>query len=168
MRLAGINGMDSANAWLPGYIEKFNRRFAVMPKDTSDAHIAYDGTSASLARTLSVQVTKTLSKNLSCQHENQLMQVKITGAGLGLRGAKVTVHQHFDGTCELLWKKRKLTYGVMNKPQRQSPVADGKSVNAQVDKAMRRRNTGHKPAPNHPWRKMSVGKSARDGKRIQT
>lgn len=168
MRLAGISDIDSANSWLPGYIEKFNRRFAVKAKDMADAHIPYAGTPASLVRTLSVQVTKTLSKNLSCQHKNQLLQVATTGTGLGLRGAKVTIHEHFDGSCELLWKKRKLTYGVMCKPQRQSPVADGKSVNAQVDKAMRRRNTGHKPAPNHPWRKMSVGKSAHDGQRVPT
>ncbi|MDP1933157.1 MAG: ISNCY family transposase [Gammaproteobacteria bacterium] len=165
MRLAGINNMDSANAWLPGYIQDFNKRFAVAPKDTVDAHLAYPGTRAALLRTLSVQVTKTLSKNLSCQHENQLLQVSSTGTGLGLRGAKVTIHGYFDGSQELLWKKRKLTYSVMAKPQRQSPVADGKSVNAHVDKAMARRNVGHKPAPNHPWRKMSVGKSAHDGQR---
>ncbi len=29
MRLAGINNMIEANAWLPGYIEQYNRRFAV-------------------------------------------------------------------------------------------------------------------------------------------
>jgi len=111
--------------------------------------------------TLSVQVTKTLSKNLSCQHKNQLLQVSATGTGLGLREAKVTLHEHFDGSQELLWKKRKLTYGVMDKPQRQPAVADGKSVNVQVDKAMARRNTEHKPAANHPWGKMSVGKPRR-------
>ena len=166
MRLAGINDMDSANAWLPGYIEQYNRRFAVEPKDASDAHLAYSGTLETLLRTLSVQVTKTLSKNLSCQHQNQLLQVATTGTGLGLRGAHVTIHEHFDGSQELLWKKRKLTYGVMSKPQRQSAVADGKSVNAQVDKAMARRTTGHKPATDHPWRKMSVGKSAHDGQRV--
>lgn len=163
MRLAGINDMDSANAWLPGYIEDYNRRFAVKPKDASDAHLAYPGAPAALVRILSVQVTKTLSKNLSCQHENRLLQVATTGTGLGLRGARVTVHEHFDGSQELLWKKRKLAYSVMDKPQRQSPVADGKSVNARVDKAMVRRNTGHKPAPDHPWRNMSVGKSVHDG-----
>ena len=165
MRLAGINNMDEANAWLPGYIKDFNKRFAVAPKDASDAHIAYAGTPTDLVRILSVQVTKTLSKNLSCQHENQLLQVATTGTGLGLRGAKVTIHEHFDGNHELLWKKRKLTYGMMNKPQRQSAVADGKSVNARVDKAVARRNTGHKPAANHPWRNMPVGKSANDGQR---
>ena len=162
MRLAGINDMDSANAWLPGYIEDYNRRFAVVPKDPCDAHLAYPDTSAELVRTLSVQVTRTLSKNLSCQYENQLLQVKTTGTGLGLRGAKVTVHEHFDGRKELRWKKRKLTYSVMDKPQRQAPVADSKTVNARVDKAMARRNTGHKPASNHPWRNMPIGKPAND------
>ena len=165
MRLAGINDMDTANAWLPDYIADHNRRFAVEPKDASDAHLAYAGTPANLVRTLSVHVTKILSKNLSCQHENQLLQVATTGTGLGLRGAKITIHEHFDGSQELLWRKRRLTYGVMSKPKRQSAVADGKSVNAQVDKAMARRNMGHKPAANHPWRKTSVGKSAHDGRR---
>lgn len=164
MRLAGINDMDSANAWLPGYIADYNRRFAVVPKDPSDAHLAYPGTSAELVRTLSVQVTRTLSKNLSCQYENQLLQIKTTGTGLGLRGAKVTVHEHFDGRKELLWKKRQLAYTVMDKPRRQSPVADSKTVNARVDKAMVRRDTGHKPAPSHPWRNMPIGKLANDGR----
>ncbi len=165
MRLAGINNMEDANAWLPSYIEDFNRRFAVMPKEASDAHIVYAGTATDLVRKLSVQVKKTLSKNLSCQHENQLLQVATSGTGLGLRSAQVTIHQHFDGSHELLWKKRNLTYSVMDKPQRQPPVADGKSVNAHVDKAVTQRNTGHKPAANHPWRNIPVGKSALDGQR---
>jgi hypothetical protein len=162
MRLAGINDMDSANAWLPIYIKDFNKRFAVKPKDATDAHLAYSGTPAELSRTLSVQVKKTLSKNLSCQYKNQLLQVSTTGKGLGLRGAQVTIHEHFDGTQELLWGKRKLSYSVMDKPQRQSPVADGKSVNAQVDQAIARRSTAHKPADNHPWRKMLVEKAAKE------
>jgi len=163
MRLAGINDMAAANAWLPGYIADYNRRFAVEPKDTSNAHLAYPDAPGTLLRILSVHVTKTLSKNLSCQHENKLLQVVTTGTGLGLRGAKVTLHEHFDGSHELIWKQRKLAYSVMDKPQRQSPLADGKSVNAHVDKAVARRNTGHQPAPNHPWRNTPVGKSAHDG-----
>ena len=124
--------MDAANAWLPGYIEDYNRRFAVAPKDPCDAHLAYPDTPDELLRTLSVQVTRTLSKNLSCQLDNQLLQVATTGIGLGLRGAKVTVHEHFDGKKELRWQKRKLNYSVMDKPLRQAPAADGKTVNARV------------------------------------
>ena len=162
MRLAGINDMDTANAWLPGYIEDYNRRFAVQPKDPQDAHLAYPGTADELLRTLSVQVTRTLSKNLSCQLENQLLQVATTGTGLGLRGAKVTVHEHFDGRKELLWQKRKLSYSVMDKPRHQTPAADGKTVNARVDTAMARRSAGHKPAAKHPWRDMPIGRAVNE------
>jgi hypothetical protein len=155
MRLAGINDMEAANVWLPGYIEKHNRRFAVKPKAPEDAHLAYAGTAESLRRTLSVQATRTLSKNLSCQYENQLLQVETTGAGLGLRGAKVVVHEHFDGRKELLWKKRKLGYRMIEKPVKQTPVADGKAVNARVDKAVSKRDTAHKPKADHPWKKWN-------------
>lgn len=58
MRLAGINDRDSANVWLPGYIEKYSWRFAVEPKDASDAHLSCPGTAETLLRTLSVQTTQ--------------------------------------------------------------------------------------------------------------
>lgn len=139
MRLASINDMDSANAWLPGYIDAYNRRFAVIPKNPSDAHLTPVETPEALLRILSVQVRKTLSKNLSCQHENKQFQVATSGTGLGLRGANIMLHEHFDGSRELIWKKRKLTYCVTDKPLRQSAVADSKEVNARVDRAVAQR-----------------------------
>ena len=166
MRLAGINNMAEANAWLPAYIADYNQRFSVVPKDPQDAHLPYHGTAEELMRTLSVQVIKTLSKNLSCQHQGELIQVETSGTGLALRGAKVALHQHFDGTRELRWRKRKLSYTSITKAQKQAVEADGKTVNARVDKALAKRkmtrNTGHKPAAKHPWRNMSIGKPATD------
>ena len=164
MRLAGINNMAAANAWLPGFIADYNRRFAVVPKDSQDAHLTYPGTAEELTHILSVQVSKRLSKNLSCQHEGRLLQVATQGTGLGMRDAKVTLHQYFDGTQALRWRHRKLTFTVLTKALRQAQVADGKTVNARVDEALAKRgktNTkGHKPALNHPWRKYSDGKPA--------
>lgn len=169
MRLAGISGMDEANAWLPGFIADYNRRFAVVPKDQQDAHMPYRGTAEELTRTLSVQVERTLSKNLSCQHEGRLIQVETSGTGLGMRGARVTLYQHFDGTQQLRWRQRKLAYTVMTKAQRQAAQADSKTVNARVDKALAKHgktnNKGRKPAPDHPWRKYPDVKPATDGYR---
>jgi len=168
MRLAGISNIDGANAWLPSFIAKFNKRFAVTPKDAHDAHLAYQGTPEELTSTLSVQVERTLSKNLSCQHEGQLIQIETSGTGLGMRGTKITLHEHFNGTQELRWRKRKLNYTVLTKAQRQAAEADGKAVNTRVDNAMAKRNAtnnkAHKPALNHPWRKYPDGKSAPEGR----
>lgn len=169
MRLAGINNMAEANAWLPGYIADYNQRFAVVPKDVQDAHLPYRETAAELAGILSVQVTKKLSKNLSFQHEGQLIQVQTTGQGLALREANVTLCQHFDGTQELLWRKRKMAFTVMGKAQNQAAEADSKTLNARVETALEKRiksNRGHKPAANHPWRNMPIGKSATDGQNV--
>ncbi len=52
MRLAGISDLDSA--WLPGFSADYTRRFAVVPKDRQDAHLAYQGTAEDLTRILSM------------------------------------------------------------------------------------------------------------------
>ena len=104
-----------------------------------DAHLPYQGTAEERTRTLSAQVIKTLSKNLSCQHQGELIQVVTSGTGLAMRGAAVTLHQHFDGTQELRWRKRKLIYTAITKAQRQAAEADSKAVNERVDKALAKR-----------------------------
>jgi hypothetical protein len=38
LRLQGISDIDSANAYLPEFRADFNRRFAVAPRSTHDAH----------------------------------------------------------------------------------------------------------------------------------
>ena len=38
LRLAGIATVDEANAFLPGFIERFNARFAVSPARPGDLH----------------------------------------------------------------------------------------------------------------------------------
>ena len=80
-----------------------------------------------------------------------------------MRGAKVILHEHIDGTQALRWRQRKLTYTVLTKAQRQAAQADGKTVNTRVGQAAAKRdatNKAHKPALNHPWRKYPDGKPA--------
>lgn len=164
MRLAGISDRDSANAWLPSFMVEHNRRFAVAPGDARDAHLPYPGTPDELTRILSVHSTRLVSKNLSCQYKDRLLQIQSSGIGLGLRGAKVALHEHFDGSTELLWRGRPLRYTVLDKPQRQADIADGKAVNAIVEQAIARRGSSHKPASNHPWKTTPIGKSVPDGR----
>jgi len=166
MRLAGINDMEAANAWLPEYIADYNRRFQVEARKGQDAHLPWSGSKEALKRILSVQVAKTLSSNLSCQHQGQLFQVQSSGSGLALRGAQVILHHHIDGAQEIRWRNRTLSTTVMSKAVRQAEEADSKTVNQRVDHALKTRNAkgkGHKPAANHPWRKSALGKSATKG-----
>ena len=152
MRLRGLCDMAQANAWLPEFIAQFNRRFAVPAATASDAHVAYGGALQDLQRTLSIQGQRKLSKELSCQYERQLLQVRPHGTGLSLRGARVTVHCHVDGRLEVLWQGRALAFEATLNVPRQSPTADGKQVNARVDRALQQRGRTI-PPPTHPYKR---------------
>jgi hypothetical protein len=154
MRLQGIDTPEQANAWLHTYIADHNRRFAVKAAEPQDAHVRYEGQPDKLRRILSVQTQRTLSKNLSCQYEGQLLQVQTQGQGLALRGAHVTVHQHHDGAIELTWQGRPLAFEVVMKPQKQPPAVSGKEVNARVDNALKKRSAWV-PKSSHPWKKAA-------------
>jgi len=154
MRLQAINTPEAANAWLPTYIADHNQRFAVPPAQPEDAHVSYTGQASELRRILSVQTQRTLSKNLSCQYNNQRFQVQTTGAGLGMRGAHVMVHQHHDGTTELTYKGRLLACEVLTNPAKQQAPVSGKEVNARVDNAIKKRSQWV-PSATHPWKKSA-------------
>ena len=53
----------------------------------------------------------------------------------------------------------------MDKTLRQAPVADGKAVNVQVNKAVHGAMQVT-PATKHPWRNMPIGKLKHDGKNV--
>ena len=145
MRLRGISGMDEGNAYLPEFIEDFNRRFAVTPSSELDAHrpllISDD-----LERILTWQETRTLSKNLSIQFKKVVYQIQTDRPTYALRNAKITVSQNAEGKIAILYKDQELAYSIFKKQPKQSQVLSSKDVNRKVDQT-------RKPAPNHPWRK---------------
>lgn len=74
MRLLEISSMEEGNAYLPEFMEDFNRRFAVAPRSNHDAHrllLLKDH----LAQTLTWQETRIISKNLSIQFQNVVYQI---------------------------------------------------------------------------------------------
>ena len=155
MRLHGISSQAEANAWLPQFIRAFNRRFAVKPTALEDAHVPYAGEHAALRRILSIHTQRRLSSNLSCQFGGLLYQVKVSGEGLALRGADVTVVTHPDSPAEIVWQGRVLPHTYASKALRQSEAVDGKEVNSKVEKALGKRHTPPQPI-GHPWKRRML------------
>jgi transposase len=156
MRLQGMDGQAQANAWLPTFIADFNRRFSVTPAMQSDAHVRYLGKAVDLRRILSVQGTRVLSKNLTCQYEGVLLQIKTASSGLSLRGATITIHGHFDQQIELRWQGKTLKFETLRREDQPAPQAravDGKQLNSLVDAIIAVRGRSNKPAARHPWKK---------------
>lgn len=144
LRLRGISDMQAGNAYLPEFREDYNRRFAVAPRSTHNAHRPLLKTE-NLDLILTHQETRTLSKNLTVQFDKVVYQIQSSRPDYTLRNAQVTVCQNIQGEITILYKNKPLTYSIYHKPIRQAEVADTKSL----DHALQPSNS---PAPDHPWR----------------
>jgi transposase len=144
LRLRGISDMEAGNAYLPEFQEDFNRRFAVLPRSTHDAHRPLLKTE-NLDVILTYQETRTLSKNLTVQSNHVIYQIQSDRPDYTLRNAQVTVCENAKGEVTILYNNKPLSYTIYHKPTRQAEVVDTKTLDRQI-------NTPKSPAPDHPWR----------------
>ncbi len=138
MRLAGISSIAQANAWLPGYVQQHNARFAVRAALAADAHRPWAGSGAQLRRICAVHHQRHLGSQLSCQFEGGLVQV-LPGQPDAPRGrAVVDIVQHADGTLEVLWRGHVLQHRrfAVHEHLKTSKESDAKSLNARVERAV--------------------------------
>jgi transposase len=142
LRLHQIADMQAGNAYLPEFREDFNRRFAVQPRSTHDAHRPLLSTE-NLDLILSHQKTGILSKNLTVQANKVIYQIQSDRPDYALRKAQVTICENPKGEVTILYKNKPLAYTIYHKPSRQGEMVDTKTLNHQI----------RSPSPDHPWRK---------------
>ena len=144
LRLLGISDMEAGNAYLPEFRDDFNRRFAVLPRSSHNAHRPLLA-SENLDIILSHQKVGTLSKNLTVQANNVIYQVQSDRPDYTLRNAQVTVCENAKGEVTILYKNKPLSFTIYHKPTRQAEIVDTKTLDHQF-------KSPKPPAPDHPWR----------------
>ncbi len=154
LRLHNISTIEEANAFLPTFIEEYNRRFSVLPKDPTNAHrpVHQDDFDS----IFTVQEHRVLSKNLIFQYKGDFCQICTERETYALRGARVTVREHQDGIVDVLYKNQQLLYRVYGQQEKQHEVADSKILNKLVDNLIANNSCEtrvRKPPLNHPWRR---------------
>lgn len=146
LRLAGISTLEEANAFLPGFIRRFNQRFAIQP---ADPYPAYSPTPPLelLERTICLKEERKASNGSVISFSNHSYQLTDDrGTVVPLRPkSNVTVLTHLDGSMSALYE---------GKPYRLQ-LFTGKRARATSDtheEASKPPVKPHKPAPGHPWR----------------
>lgn len=162
LRLQGISSIEAANDFLETYRQEHNRRFAVAPACPDDAHRPVRHSEAELDLIFSFQEPRVLSRCLSLQYHHTTYQIIPNGPGLSLRRAQVIVCEDLQHRVTILYKGRSLPYTVIRKASRLSLTASSKTINQQVDHALKKqkKSSAHKPPPDHPWRHMPIGNAA--------
>lgn len=155
LRLQGINDIDSANAYLPTFIEDYNRRFAKPAKSSLDAHREVLHDAQQVQQILSLHSKRVLSKNLTCQYKNVQYQIQTETRGYRLRHTSITVIESFSGEVTLLNKGKVLEYRTYQLDEQPAVIADEKGINAIVDqtKLQQLAKPKYKPGPDHPWKR---------------
>ena len=155
LRLQGINDIERANAYLPTFIENYNRRFAKTAKSPVDAHRDVLHDAQQVQQILSIHSKRTLSKNLTCQYNNVQYQIQTRTKGYRLRYSTITVVESFKGKITLLCEGKALAYRTYQLDEKPAVVTDEKGINVAVDQAKLQQcaKPKYKPAPDHPWKK---------------
>jgi transposase len=148
MRLRGIRSHEAGNAYLPEFIQDFNQRFREEPRSEGNAHRPLTPKD-DLARILTWQETRTLSKNLTLQFYKTVYQIQTQRPTYALRNAQVTVCLNAQEHITILYNGKSLPYSIYHHQAQQAKIVSAK----QLDGALQPKRLPTKPAPDHPWRK---------------
>ena len=134
MRLRGIATMAAAAAYLPAFRDAWNRKFAVDPRAAASAHRPWTGSPADLDAVLARREERVLSKALTFRSGGSMYCVRTSGPGTALRGARVSLHHHMDGSMRVHYKDRVLACTAFKVLPVPSAAEDEKTIDARVDR----------------------------------
>jgi transposase len=148
MRLRNICSREAGNAYLPEFLADFNQRFSEEPRSDVNAHRPLTPKD-DLARILSWQETRSLSKNLTLQFYKTVYQIQSKRPSYALRNALVNVCVNANEEVSILYNGKSLPFTIFNQQARQAEIVSAKHL----DQALPKQRTPTIPGPDHPWRK---------------
>jgi hypothetical protein len=150
MRLRNISSMEAAQAFLPSFMQAWNAKFAVAPRDKVPAHRPWTQAADELDLLLARREERVLSKALTFSYGGTKYCVKTSGPATAMRGAKVLVHHFTDGRLRVTYKDRVLALTAYGTYPLADPAVDEKGLDARVDAIVAAHRTAGSMIPH--WR----------------
>lgn len=151
LRLANISNIDDANKFLPSFIDNYNNRFSVKPRNEENLHRPIKHSEAEKPAVLSIQTSRKLTKNLTISYNSTEYQLVGYGKGYRLQHKTINVCEHFNGEIELYHENRKLNYKCFKKGKAPR-IVTRKDLDTTLTTIKNSKKIKYKPAQNHPWR----------------
>ncbi|QPB23215.1 ISNCY family transposase [Rhizobium sp. 007] len=123
LRLAGIDDIEAGNAFLPGFMEDYNARFAIVPARSEDLHRPMNLAPDRLTEILCKREQRYVGSQLTFSFERKRIMLKETEVTRGLVGRYVETYAYADGRLDVRWKGYSLPYTVFDKDQRVTHAA---------------------------------------------
>ena len=123
LRVAGISGIEAGNAFLPGFMARFNARFAVVPARPDDRHRPLDVAPDRLRAILCRREQRYVSRELTLSYDRLRIMLERNETTVGLAGKYVDTYAFADGGLEVRWQGLPLPYKAFDKDQRVTHAA---------------------------------------------
>ena len=104
LRLAGISDMDTANAFLPGFMERYNARFAKIPRRPDNLHRPLNVELNRLRDILCLRDERYVDRNLTFRYARKRITLEDTDITRGLPGKYIDTYEFANGRLEVRWK----------------------------------------------------------------
>ncbi|MGX9517269.1 ISNCY family transposase [Vibrio mediterranei] len=115
MRLQGIDTIQEANAWLPHFIEDFNRRFAKPANYPKDMHRPVSESGNEIEDIFAWQAVRKLSKSLTFQYDQVVYLIEDTEENARLVHENVLILEYPNGDISVRYGHRALKYKIFDK-----------------------------------------------------
>jgi hypothetical protein len=122
LRLADISSIAAANAWLPGFMADYNKRFGRAPANAKDLHRTLTAAD-NLDELLAWREHRTVTRNLSLHYDRMMLLLEPTPLTLGLMRKQVEVVNYPDGRFAVQSEGVSLPFRVFDKIQTVQPGA---------------------------------------------
>lgn len=135
LRLAGIADMDSANAFLPGFVARYNAKFAKVPRRPDNLHRPMNIEPDRLRDVFCLRDERYVGTQLAFSFERQRIILAENEVTRGLVGKYVDSYAFPDGRLEFRWQGVSLPYSIFDKDQRvtHAAITENKHLSAVLE-----------------------------------
>jgi transposase len=135
LRLAGISDMETANAFLPGFMARHNAQFAKVPRRADNLHRPLNVEPDRLRDILCYRDERYVSNQLAFSYDRLRIILAENEITRDLPGKYVDSYEFADGRLEFRWKGVSLPYSVFDKDQRvtHAAITENKHLSAVLE-----------------------------------
>ena len=177
LRLAGVQTIDEANAFLPGYLERYRARFAVAPRSLESAYVPVDN-HAELDRLFCFKYQRVVGNDNTVHFCGQIIQIPPGPEQVSYARIRVEIHERLDGSLVVWHAGQELAFvpapsdhpvlrsreSFITTPKERAPVdpqsqlLSWREVNRRsrtASTAPLKRENG-RPTAHHPWKRQPI------------
>ena len=118
LRLASISSMETGNAFLPGFMDRYNAKFAKAPPRSDNLHRALNIEPDRLSEVFCLRDQRYVSKDLTLKYDRKRIKLEINDLTRDLVGKYADVYEYGCGRIQVRANGVALPHTIMNQDRR--------------------------------------------------